>query len=103
MQISHNYIYYCCCCSVSQDCAIVCNSMDCSIPGLPVPHHLLEFAQVHAHCISDALQPSHSLMLSSPSALYLSQHQGLFQRVGWLRQVTKILALQLPLFGFLNP
>jgi len=25
--------------------------MDCSTPGLPVPHHLLEFAQVHVHCI----------------------------------------------------
>ena len=23
--------------------------MDWSIPGLPVPHHLLEFAQVHVH------------------------------------------------------
>ena len=28
--------------------------MDCSTLGLPVPHHLLEFAQVHVHCISDA-------------------------------------------------
>ena len=34
----------------------------------PVPHHLLEFAQVHVHCISDAVQPSHPLMPSSPSA-----------------------------------
>ena len=25
----------------------LCNSMDCSMPGFPVPHHLLEFAQVH--------------------------------------------------------
>ena len=31
----------------------------CSTPGLPVPHHLLEFAQVHVYCISDAVQPSH--------------------------------------------
>ena len=23
--------------------------MDCSMPGLPVPHHLPEFAQVHIH------------------------------------------------------
>ena len=27
----------------------------------PVPHHLPEFAQVHVHCISDAIQPSHLL------------------------------------------
>ena len=35
------------------------------------PHHLPEFAQVHVHCISDAVQPSHPLTLSS-SALNLS-------------------------------
>ena len=29
------------------------------MPGLPVPHRLLEFAQVHVHCIGDAVQPSH--------------------------------------------
>ena len=34
-----------------------------STPGLPVPHHLLKFAQVHIHCISDASQPSHPLKL----------------------------------------
>ena len=52
-----------------------------SAPGLSVPHHLLKFAQVHVHCIGDAIQPSHPLTLSFPSALSLSQHQGLFQRV----------------------
>ena len=41
----------------------------------PVPHHLPEFAQVHVCCIDDAVQPSHPLMPSSPSSLYLSQHQ----------------------------
>ena len=39
-----------------------------------VPHRLPEFAQVHVHCISDAIQPSHPLMPSSPSALNLSEH-----------------------------
>ena len=68
--------------------------MDCSTPGLPVPHHLLEFAQVHVHCISDAIQPSHPLMASSLSALDLSQHQGLFQIVVCSHQMTKILELQ---------
>ena len=38
--------------------------MDCCMLGLPVPHHLLKFAQVHVRCISDAVQPSHPLMLS---------------------------------------
>ena len=54
--------------------------MDYSTPGLPVPHHFLEFAQVHVHCISDAIQPSHPLMPFSPSALNLSQHHRLSQR-----------------------
>ena len=58
-----------------------CNPMDYSMPGLSVPHHLLKFAQVHVHCISDAILSSHPLMLSSPSALNFSQHQGLFQWV----------------------
>ena len=62
-----------------QSCPTLCDPMDCSTPGLPVPHHLLESAQVHAHCISDAVQPSHPLTPSTPSALNLSQHQGLFQ------------------------
>ena len=46
--------------------------MDCRAPGLPVPHHLLKFAQVHVHCIGDAVQPSHPLTPSSPSALSFS-------------------------------
>ena len=43
--------------------------MDCSKPGLPVPHHLPKFAQVRACCVGDAIQPSHLwhplLLLSS--------------------------------------
>ena len=78
------YNIYCCCCSVAQSCPTLCDSMDCSMPGLPVPHHLLEVAQVHVHCIGDPIQPSHPLMLPSPSALNLSQHQGLFQWVSRL-------------------
>ena len=57
----------------------LCDPMDCSTPGLLVPYHLQMFAQVHVHCIGDAIQPSHPLMPSFPSALNLSQHQGLFQ------------------------
>ena len=34
--------------------------MDCSTPGLP--HHSPEFAQVHVHCIGNAIQPSHPLL-----------------------------------------
>ena len=61
----------CCCFLVIQLCLTLCDPMDCITPGLPVVHHL-EFAQVHAHCISDAIQPSHPLSPSSPSAFHLS-------------------------------
>ena len=67
------------CCSVAHSCPTLCDPMDCSTPDHPVPHHLPTFAQVHVHCISDAIQPSHPLMPSSLSAVNLSQHQGLFQ------------------------
>ena len=36
------------CCSVTQMCLTLCDSMDCSIPGSPVFHCLLDFAQIHA-------------------------------------------------------
>ena len=31
--------------------------MDCSIPGFPVLHYILEFAQTHVHWVGDAVQP----------------------------------------------
>ena len=45
----------------------LCDPMDFSTPGFSVPHHLLKFAQVHVHCICDAIQPSHPLIPSSLS------------------------------------
>ena len=37
------------CCSVAQSCPTLCDPMDCSTPGLPVHHQLLEFTQTHVH------------------------------------------------------
>ena len=65
--------------SVAQLCLTLCDPMNCSRADLPVSHHLLKFAQVPVHCISDAIQASYPLMPSSPLALSLSQHQGLIQ------------------------
>ena len=65
-------------CSVTQLCPTLCDPMVCSTPGLPVLHHLPEFAQTHVHSVSDAIQPSHPLLSPSPSAFSLSQHQGIF-------------------------
>ena len=82
---------FCCCCSVSQSCPTLCDPVDCSMPGLPDPHCLLKFVQVHVHCFVHAIQPSHPLTPSSPSVLNLSQHQGLSRWVVFSYQMTKIL------------
>ena len=47
------------------------------------------------HRVGDAIQPSHPLSSPSPHTFNLSQHQGLFQWVGSLHQVAKILEIQL--------
>ena len=72
-------------CSVSQSCPTLCNPVNCSMPGLPVHHQLLEFTQTNVHRVSDAIQPSHSLLSSFPPAPNPSQHQSLFQWVNTLR------------------
>ena len=84
----------CYCCSVAKLSSTFCDPLDCSMPGSLVLHYLLEFAQCHAHRVSDAIQPTHPLSPPSSLALNLSQHQGLFQWLGSSHQVTKILQLQ---------
>ena len=79
----------------AQSCPTLCNPKDCSMPGFPVHHQLLELAQTHVHRVSDAIQPFHPLSSPSPPAFNLSQHQGLFQWVSSLHQVAKVLEFQL--------
>ena len=89
------------CCSVAKLSLTLCKSMDCSTPSVPVLHYLTEFAQTHVRWVSDAIQPSHPLSPPSPLAVNLSQHQGLFQWVGSLHQLAKILELQHQSFQWL--
>ena len=84
-----------CCCSVISRVQTLCDPMDCSMPGFPVLHYLLESAQAHVHWIGDAIQPSHPLLPPSPPAFSLSQRQGLPQWVSSLHQVVKVSELQL--------
>ena len=77
--------------SVAQLCLILCDPMDCSTPGLPVHHQLLEFTQTHVHWVGDAIQPSHPLLSPSPPTFNLSQHQSLFKWVSSFHQVAKVL------------
>ena len=60
--------------SVTQSCPTLCDLINCSMPGLPVHHQLLESTQTHVHWVSDAIQPSYPLLSPSPPALSLSQH-----------------------------
>ena len=66
---------------LSLSCVRLCNPTDCSTPGSPVLHYLSEFAQIHVHCVSDAIKiyTSHPLSSPSPPAFNLPQHQGLFK------------------------
>ena len=61
--------------SVTQSCLTLCDPMNCSTPGLPVHHHLLEFTQTHVHRVRDAIQPSHPRSSHSSPAPNPSQHQ----------------------------
>ena len=61
--------------SVTQLCPTLCDAMDCSTPGLPVYHQLLEFTQTHVHTVGDTIQPSHPLSSPTPPAFNLSQYQ----------------------------
>ena len=80
---------------VAQPCWTICDSMDCSTPGFPVHHQLLEPTQTHVHHVADAIQPSHPLSSLSPPTFDLFQRQGLFQSVSSLHQVAEVLGLQL--------
>ena len=81
--------------SVSQLCLTLCYPMNCSTPGLPVHHQLLEFTQTHVHRVGDAIQTSRPLSSPSPPASNPSKHQRLFQWVNSSHQVAKVLEFQL--------
>ena len=80
--------------SVVQSCPTLCDPMNHSTPGVPVHHQLPEFTQTHIHRVSDAIQPSHSLLSPSPPAPNPSQHQSLFQWVNSSHEVAKVLEFQ---------
>ena len=81
--------------SVTQSCQTLRNPMECSIPGLPVHHQLLEFTQTHVYWVGDTTQSSHPLLSPSPPTFSLSQYQGLFQWISSSQHVAKVLEFQL--------
>ena len=81
--------------SVGQSCLTLCDPMDCSTPGLPVHLQLPKRTQTHVHRVSDAIQPSPSLLSPSPPAFNLSQPQDVFKWVSSSHQMAKVLEFQL--------
>ena len=61
----------CCCCSVTKSYLTLCDPVDCSTPGFPVPHCLPELAQTHVHItrITELVIPSNHLILCCPLLL----------------------------------
>ena len=52
--------------SVTQSCLTLCDPMDCSMPGFPVHHQLLELTQAH---VTESVMPSNHLILCRPFLL----------------------------------
>ena len=69
--------------SVTQSCPTLCDPKECSTPGFPVHHQLMELAQTHVHWVGDAIQPFHPLSSPSPPAFNLSHHQRHFKWVSF--------------------
>ena len=42
--------------SAVQLCLALCDPMDCSMPGFPIHHQLLELVQTQVHRVSDAIK-----------------------------------------------
>ena len=54
------------CCVVVHLCLTLCNPMDCSTPGFPVLHYLLQFVQIMS---IESVVPSNHLVLHHPFLL----------------------------------
>ena len=52
-------------CSVPQPCPTLCDPINCSSPGFPVLHCLLEFAQTHVHWICNILYIEMNILIFS--------------------------------------
>ena len=68
----NNFKITSCCCSVTQSCLTLSGPMDCSKPGFPVLHYLLEFAQIHVHWCHPTISSSVALFFFCPQSFPVS-------------------------------
>ena len=79
---------YCCCFSAPKSYLTLCSPVDCSMPGLSVPHHLPEFAQVHIHWITSiilftiSVQICYGVGVDGSSHLVLASY-GIWEAIIW--------------------
>ena len=82
--------------SVAQSCLTLCDPMNCSTPGLPVHHHLLEFTQTHvpsSQWCHPAISPSVIPFCSCPQSLPASESFPMNQLFAWGGQSFGVSAL----------
>ena len=82
--------------SVAQLYPTLFDPINCSMPGLPVHHQLLEFTQTHVHRVGDIIQPSHPLVVPFSScfqSLPASESFPMSQLFSWGGQSTGVSAL----------
>ena len=94
LTVSQHDYHVCCCCSVTESCPNLRGPTDHSIlafPSFTVSWSFLKFKSIELVMLSN----TSSSALPSPPAFNLSQHPGLFQWVGSLHQVAKVLEIQL--------
>ena len=84
------------CCSVFKSCLTLCDPMDCGMPGFPVLHYLLEFAEIHVHWL---VKLSNHLILCPPLLLLPSKY------MNWIHfgDISMALHLDLPYSSSLLP
>ena len=81
--------------SVAQLCLTFCDPHGLQYARLPCPSPTPRACSNSCPSSQGAIQPSQPLLSSSLPVFHLSQHQGLFQWVSSLHQVTKVLEFQL--------
>ena len=81
--------------SVVQLCPTLCDPMNHIMPGLPVHHQLREITHAHVHWVSDAIQPSSSVVpfTSCPQSLPASGSFPMSQLFAWGGQSFEVSAL----------